>query len=94
MELIDATELRKQARPARAYGPEMLVVGVGLVDSAIRHAEETHRADAAEARATRLASALRILIERHEDEVNGGTPITGEEWEIASYALPRIDSDA
>jgi hypothetical protein len=42
----------------------------------------------------RLASALRILIERHEDEVNGGAPITGEEWEIASYALPRIDSDA
>jgi hypothetical protein len=59
-----------------------------------RHAEEPQRADAAEARAARLASALRILIERHEDEVNGGAPITGEEWEIASYALPRIDSDA
>jgi hypothetical protein len=45
-----------------------------------------------ERKKARLASALRILIERHGDEVNGGPPITGEEWEIASYALPRIDS--
>jgi hypothetical protein len=42
----------------------------------------------------RLAAALRKLIASHEDEANGGASITGEEWEIASYALPRIDSDA
>jgi hypothetical protein len=55
---------------------------------------EAARADAGWAQSDRLAAALRRLIERHEEETNGGTPISGEEWEIASYALPRVDSDA
>ena len=56
--------------------------------------EETWRADAGWECADLVTAELRRLIERHEEEVNGGTPISGEEWEIASYALPRVDYEA
>ena len=54
---------------------------------------ESWRADAGWSQADRLSATLRRLIERREEEVNGGEPISGEEWEIASYALPRTDND-
>lgn len=36
----------------------------------------------------RLEDALTNLLRRHEEEIHTGEPISGEEWEIASYALP------
>lgn len=38
----------------------------------------------------RLEAALKILLRRHEEETIGGETISGEEWEIASYALPNM----
>ena len=52
MKLIDAEELLKHEMPAKAYSPEMLVVGKGHVLSALEMGkEETWRADAAETQA-------------------------------------------
>lgn len=39
----------------------------------------------------RLLQALRTLINRHEEEIEGGEPVSGEEWEIASYALSWLN---
>ena len=42
----------------------------------------------------RAQSALRTLIALHEREVETGEAITGEEWEIAGYALePKTNAD-
>jgi len=35
----------------------------------------------------RLQSSLRTLIALHEREIETGQPISGEDWEIAGYAL-------
>jgi len=37
----------------------------------------------------RMEQALKTLLRRHEEEIEGGRPISGEEWDVAAFALPN-----